>query len=326
MKTTRRKLLAGAAGLAAASVAAAGARKVYDVRKQPLTQTAVLRCADYDEARLVEVLVEGIALFPAVVKQAFGKRVVLKPNLVEFQEEHPINTDARLLAAAVEAFRKLGAHEVVVAEGPGHHRDTELLLERTGLDRLLRDVGSRFVDLNLDRTAKVVLPNDFTGLGSMQLGGTAVGADLLVSVAKLKTHHWVGATLTLKNLFGTVPGSVYGWPKNPLHWAGIEQSILDIWQALKPGFGIVDGVVGMEGDGPIMGTAVPMGAIVMGPQLPAVDATAARLMGIRPSGLGYLNVAAAIGGTIADSRIEVLGDLIDPIDFELLPQFAHIRG
>ncbi|HJN76709.1 MAG TPA: DUF362 domain-containing protein [Myxococcota bacterium] len=324
--TTRRKLLAGAASLAAASLAAAGARKVYDVRRQPETRAAVLACPDYDEARLVEVLVEGIALFPEVVRRAFGKRVVLKPNLVEFHEEHPINTDARLLAATVEAFRKLGASEVLVAEGPGHHRDTELLLERTGLDRLLAEVGSRFVDLNLDRAVELTLPHDLTGLGRLKLGGTAVGADLLVSVAKLKTHHWVGATLTLKNLFGTVPGSVYGWPKNPLHWAGIEQSIIDIWSALSPGFGIVDGVVGMEGDGPIMGSARAVGAIVMGPQLPAVDATAARLMGIRADGLGYLGVASVLGGTIAPSRIELIGDSVAPVPFSLLPQFAHLRG
>ena len=324
--TTRRKLLLGAAGLAAASLAAAGARKVYGVRRQPETRTATLACPDYDEARLVEVLTEGIALFPEVVRQAFGRRVVLKPNLVEFHEEHPINTDARLLAAAVVAFRKLGAAEVLVAEGPGHHRDTELLLERTGLDRLLREVGSRFVDLNLDRATPVPLPHDLTGLGELKLGGTAVGADLLVSVAKLKTHHWVGATLTLKNLFGAVPGAVYGWPKNPLHWAGIEPSILDIWSALRPGFGIVDGVVGMEGDGPIMGTARPVGAIVMGPQLPAVDATAARLMGLDPERLGYLRVAAVLGGTVHASRIEGIGDRVEPVDFELLPQFEHLRG
>ena len=324
--TTRRKLLAGAAGLAAVSVAAAGARKVYDVRRQPETTTAILACPDYDEARLVAALVEGISAFPAVVERAWRARVVLKPNLVEFHEQHPINTDARLLAACVEAFRKLGAAEVVVAEGPGHHRDTELLLERTGLDRLLRDVGSRFVDLNLDRAVEVPLPHDLTGLGHLKLGGTAVGADLLVSVAKLKTHHWVGATLTLKNLFGTVPGAVYGWPKNPLHWAGIERSILDIWSALQPAFGIVDGVIGMEGDGPIMGTAVPLGALIMGPQLPAVDATAARMMGIDPERLGYLRVAAALGGTVHASRIRVLSDPIEPVDFELLPQFEHLRG
>ena len=79
-------------------------------------------------------------------------------------------------------------------------------------------------------------------------------ADLVVSLPKLKTHHWAGVTLAMKNLFGVMPGVAYGWPKNVLHHAGIPGSILDINAAVKPALAIVDGIVGMEGDGPIMGT------------------------------------------------------------------------
>ena len=58
----------------------------------------------------------------------------------------------------------------------------------------------------------------------------------------------------MKNLFGVMPGLYYGWPKNVLHHAGIGGSILDINAAVKPHLAIVDGIIGMEGDGPIMGT------------------------------------------------------------------------
>ena len=75
----------------------------------------------------------------------------------------------------------------------------------------------------------------------------------------MKTHHWAGVTLSLKNLFGTLPGLVYGWPKNDLHWAGIEQSILDIAGAVRPAYSIIDGIVGMEGNGPISGEPVASG-------------------------------------------------------------------
>ena len=80
-------------------------------------------------------------------------------------------------------------------------------------------------------------------------------ADLIVSLPKMKTHHWAGVTLSMKNLFGVMPGVCYGWPKNVLHHAGIRQSILDINAAVRPHLAIVDGIIGMEGDGPIMGTA-----------------------------------------------------------------------
>ena len=65
-------------------------------------------------------------------------------------------------------------------------------------------------------------------LDSLYLPHTVLDCDLLVSVAKMKTHHWAGATLSMKNLFGLVPGAVYGWPKNVLHWAGIPESIVDL--------------------------------------------------------------------------------------------------
>ena len=86
----------------------------------------------------------------------------------------------------------------------------------------------------------------------------------------------------MKNLFGVMPGIVYGWPKNVLHYAGIGPSILDINAAVRPHLAIVDGIIGMEGDGPIMGTPRRPGVLVMGTNLPAVDATCARLMGIDP--------------------------------------------
>ena len=81
---------------------------------------------------------------------------------------------------------------------------------------------------------------------------------------KMKTHHWVGATLSMKNLFGVVPGGIYGWPKNVLHWAGIDECIADLHAAFPRQFAIVDGIVGMEGNGPIQGTPKHAGVLVAG--------------------------------------------------------------
>src|ERR1022692_2251739 len=118
-----------------------------------------------------------------------GRRVVLKPNLVEFEPESAINTHPMLVHATL-------------------------------------------------------------------------GSTLLVSMPKMKTHHWAGATLSMKNLFGIVPGGVYGWPKNVLHWAGIHQSIADLHSLFPNHFAIVDGIVGMDGNGPIQERPKPAGVIV----------------------------------------------------------------
>ena len=166
-----------------------------------------------------------------------------------------MNTDAQLIGAAAEAFLRLGAASVTVAEGPGHHRDTELLVYETGLaDQLLHRKIS-FVDLNRDELVKTKLQANYSGLGHLWLPRTVLASDFIVSMPKVKTHHWTGVTLSMKNMFGIVPGSRYGWPKNVLHWAGIHESILDICATVRPHFVIADGIVAMEGDGPLNGTA-----------------------------------------------------------------------
>ena len=83
--------------------------------------------------------------------------MLLKPNLVEFDPGTSINTDPRVVAAAVLAFRRLGAASVTVGEGPGHRRDTMFVVERSGLGDALRAVEAPFVDLNLDAVEPVPL-------------------------------------------------------------------------------------------------------------------------------------------------------------------------
>lgn len=319
---TRRKLLVG---LGAVTAATAG-YVAYDKLglREPRTRVMTLAAANY-EIDLVDTLLRGIREFPNTVARVKGANVVLKPNLVEWSASRPVNTNPRLIAAAIEAFRKLDAKSVVVAEGPGHVRDMEMLLDQSGLAEYLKQVGASFIDLNIDRRVDVPLRTTYTKLETLPIAATIAGADFVVSMPKLKTHHWAGVTLSMKNLFGTVPSAVVGWPKNPLHWAGIEASIVDLWTSLQPGFAIVDGIVGMEGDGPIRGDAVEAGVLVLGEQGVAVDATAARHMGVDPHQVGYLAVAGYHGGTLHESRIENVGDLVAPRAFRLLDTFAHLR-
>ena len=313
-------LAGGAAGLGAGLVG----RQIWWRVRQPRARVAIYK-ADHYDVDLVDLLVRGIAEFPATVARVKGARVVLKPNLVEYHSDRPINTDPRLVAAAAEAFREHGAHEVVVAEAPGHRRDTELLVEQSGMRELLDLLRLPFVDLNVDLSSPVRLPVDFTGMGEVHFSATVLGADVLVSMPKLKTHHWAAATLSMKNLFGTLPGKIYGWPKNPLHIAGIHQSIADLWTALRPGFAIVDGITGMEGDGPIMGTGIHVGRVVLGEHLPAVDATCARIMALDPWQIPYLRLALGYGSTISAGRIEQIGEPIEPVPFDTLPAFWDLQ-
>lgn len=286
-------------------------------RLGPKPAVAVLKAASYEQD-LARTLAEGAALCGLQVR---GQRVLLKPNLVEFDAGHSINTDAAVLAAAVELLERLGA-EVQIGEGPGHRRDTLALAEEAGYFELVPRFEERFVDLNLDDVAPV---EGFCG-GRIYLPRTALAADWIVSIPKMKTHHWVGATLAMKNLFGLVPGAVYGWPKNWLHYVGIDRSIAALARIFRRTFAIVDGIVGMEGNGPIHGRPKACGVLVMGADLVAVDATCCRIMGIDPERVRYLRRAAGLGER-AEAAIEQRGEAPGAVrsDFELISAFRAWR-
>ncbi len=249
-----------------------------------------------------------LGLTPAEVR---GKRILLKPNLVEFKEgaEH-INTHPLVVRGAAEAFLRLGAARVLVGEGPGHCRDTLYVFEGSGLADTLFQDRIPFIDLNNDNLLTVRNKARLTRLKALTLPAVLGQVDWIVSVAKMKTHHWAGVTLSMKNLFGVMPGIVYGWPKNVLHHEGIDKSIIDINATVQPHFAIVDGIIGMEGDGPIMGGSKYAGVLVMGRNLPAVDATCCRIMGIDPRKVHHLHLASNSLGPVDEKVIVQRGEKI----------------
>jgi uncharacterized protein (DUF362 family) len=152
------------------------------------------------------------------------------------------------------------------------------------------------------------LRSRFTELEHLALPVELLRSDFIVSMPKLKTHHWAGMTASMKNVFGCVPGAVYGWPKNLLHIRGIDNSILDLVSTIRPQFTIVDAVVAMEGDGPIMGRPRPTGFIAMGSDLVAVDATCARIIGFDPGKVPYLSAASRFLGNASRAAIDQRGE------------------
>lgn len=322
-KLNRRDFIAGAV----ASVALAGCGNQTVLPKvnpdlQPATEAqksrkrqersavGIIKCPSYEESifKTIKPYLSKLGL-----PDLKNKTVLLKPNMVEFHPGKPITTNPLALLAAVELVDYLGAKEIIIGEGPGHMRDTEFLLNATGIGRMCKKHALRFVDLNLDDLEKVDIKDGFSGLKHLYLPRTIVDADAVVSVPKMKTHHWVCMTASMKNLFGTIPGRKYGWPKNLLHIRGIPHCILDIVQVVKPKIGFVDGITAMEGDGPINGTAKETGIIVLGTDVAAVDSTCARIIEAPMENLDYIRMAGQVVGNIDPAQIDIVGASVDSV-------------
>jgi uncharacterized protein (DUF362 family) len=324
----RRTFLAGAGAVVAAGL---GGRQIYGLHEAGhRAEVFIARAGSYDDD-LETTVRDGLRTLGLGPSWVAGKSVLLKPNLVEPSRAAPqVNTHPALVRAVALVFRRWRAREVFVAEGQGHCRDSELVLEQSGLGPVLDAEKIEFVDLNHDEVDLVPNRLRLTKLTELGLPATLRRADLIVSLPKMKTHHWAGVTLAMKNFFGVMPGIYYGWPKNVLHHAGIPGSILDINATVRPHLAIVDGIIGMEGDGPIMGTPRHSGVLVMGTNLPAVDATAARLMGINPWRVEYLAGASGRLGPISERHITQRGEPIAPLvqQYQLLdhPSLAVLRS
>jgi uncharacterized protein (DUF362 family) len=316
----RRDFLALGAVGAAGAYTMLGPRQAVGRRPTGNSPVAVLKAVSYD-GDLADIIFRGVKECGLDVR---GKKVLLKPNLVEFDAATCINTDPRVIVAAVEVFERLGAAEVMIGEGPGHRRDTLDLADQAKYFHMIPGFERRFTDLNRDDVSAV---QQFIDSGPFYFPHAALRADLIVSMAKMKTHHWAGATLSMKNFFGVVPGSVYGWPKNQLHYYGIDDSIIALNKIFGPkSFAIVDGIVGMEGNGPIQGTPKNAGVIVLGRDLVAVDSTCCRVMGLNPDKIRYL--ANSYSGQIGTDRIDQRGEAISSVlnPFSVLPAFNFLKS
>ena len=290
----------------------------------------IAKVPDYNY-NIADSIREGIIELGILPQEIQGKRILLKPNLVETHSGAiHINTSPSVVRGAIEAFKSFGASEILVAEGPGHCRDTFRLVEESGIYDVLIEDKIRFIDLNYDDIFTVPNVSKWSRLKELNFPKTLKKVDWVVSMPKMKTHHWTGITLSMKNMFGIMPGSYYGWPKNVLHWAGIEKAILDINTIFQANLAIVDGVVGMEGDGPIMGDPHKARTIVMGRNLPAVDATCARIMGLRPEKVPYLVASEGRIGTIRKNNILQRGETIESVKtnfalVENIPAHKNLR-
>ena len=150
-------------------------------------------------------------------------------------------------------------------------------------------------------------------------------ADVVVSMPKLKTHHWVGVTLSLKNCFGCMPGSVYGWPKNVFHCAGSRSRSSTSTRRCARRSRSSTASSAWRATGRSWATRSPR-ASCLSRDLVAADVTAARLMGMDPEKVEYLMEAGRFLGQSRSELIEQRGEDPESLarSFRPAPGFEHL--
>ena len=227
-----------------------------------------------------------------------GKRTAfIKPNLViAANPKTAVVTHPIVVEAIVNVLRRRGLSSVSMGDGPGVGLDVEKVFRVTGYDRLARRLGVELINLNTAERRKTKWK-----YGELGVPAVALDADLYVNVPKLKTHGYTTVTLAVKNHKGLLSEP----DKKRDHQLGLHDPLAQHASIRPPDLVVVDGITGVEGDGPLHGRVVRSRVFAMGTNMIEVDFVAARLMGFDPTRIEHLRLAHELG--LGDADPEVLG-------------------
>ena len=254
----------------------------------------------YDAVRRALELIENDVKVPS-------KPVLVKPNLVSGRTELSA-TPVAAVRAVLDFLQELGVRKFILGEGTAEGGDTMGALQEFGYMSLKDDYDLEVVDLNQDETIEVVAYDANNKPMKLRVARTVLDS-YRVSVARMKTHDTVVATLAVKNL---AVGSIVNTDRRSLSHAfpAMNLTLTRMNMERPPDLSIIDGVVGMEGAGPVSGTAVSSGVALAGVDSLAVDIVGAQVMGYDPSTIGYLHYLMELQGLSRDD-IRVLGEKVE---------------
>ena len=286
-----------------------------------MNRVSVIGCKDYDEVLLrkkIEELFELLGGLNSDIKA--GQKVLLKVNLLmEKPPEAMVTTHPAVVKVIASMVKEAGAHPII-GDSPGGPF-TRVLLERaykkSGLARVAEEVGAE-LNYNLEQ---VTVPFDGVINKSFVLGEYIKEADLVINIAKLKTHGLTMMTGAVKNLFGAIPGLLKAeYHLRMPELTDFSNMLVDLSLCVNPVLNIIDGIWGMEGEGPSAGTKRNFGYLLASTSPHALDVAAAYLLGITPVHRApIINAARERGLPASLEEITLLGEPLIPAEKTEIP-------
>ncbi|SES63441.1 Uncharacterized conserved protein, DUF362 family [Methanococcoides vulcani] len=246
------------------------------------TQVSIVRCEDYSHAK--EAVREAIDLIGGLGAIIFpGARVLLKPNLLAATPpEKAVTTHPAIVSAMCELVVEAGGIPIV-GDGAGitHPGVTEEALEISGIREAAQKAGAEVLSFETSGYEVVDVPAS-SHFPKLYIAKPVLDADVVISLPKLKTHELTLYTGAVKNMFGAIPLKL----RKEAHLLGkvdlFSEAVVDIYSARVPHLALMDGVVGMEGNGPARGTPVNVGIVMASYDCVSLDVVASKVIGLDP--------------------------------------------
>ncbi len=290
-------------------------------------KVGLVKCNTYDSNELEKALEEAMDLSGGI--DVKGKKLLLKPNILSDSDPiKAISTHPEFVRAVIKYMQKAGAVEIYIGDSPGFQRPG-YSGRKSGIRQVADETGAKWVDFTKGKTTI----KTETGKKQKKFKVTSIinDVDMVISIPKIKTHMLMYFTGAVKNLFGLLPGL----SKSPYHVSypdrnNFGEMILDLLEAVKPAYSIMDAVIGMEGPGPGNGYPRPVNLIIASKNAVALDIVASSIVGYDPMDIPTNKLALKRDlGLDNISDIEVKGLNIEDViikDYKLIKskQFQNI--
>ncbi len=286
-----------------------------------MSKVAIVACVDYDKDRVQAAVDRSLALIGGMEQFIRpGMRVLIKCNLLMKKlPEEAATTHPEVAAALAKAVRKAGGQPIIGDSPGGLYTERALrgVYRACGIEEISRRDG---IPLNYDTEIIEVKHPEGKIINNMMVIKLLEEVDAVITVAKLKTHGMALFTGAVKNLFGVIPGMT----KAEYHFRmkkpdDFSDMLVDVCTYVKPVLSFMDGIVGMEGDGPSAGDPRNVGVLLAGSSPYALDVAAVSLVGIPPERVKTIVSADKRG--LQSSRLEDIHLVGDPIKDLIIRDF-----
>ncbi len=277
------------------------------------TRVSIVRCSDYSNVK--GAIRESLDLIGGLEKIiAPGNRVLLKPNVLAIRPpEDAVTTHPAVVSAMCELVSEAGGVPVI-GDGSGIVKPgsttTSQAFKVSGIEGVASSCGAELINFETSGFVEVDVPEG-RQFSRLHISRAVLEADVIISLPKLKTHELTLYTGAVKNFFGTVP------QKNRKQAHFLEdrgrfgEAVVDIYSVVKPQLAVMDGVVGMEGNGPSNGTPVFAGVIMASYDCVSLDIVASELIGLDP--LKVPTNRAALARGFGTEHPEIIGTPLEKV-------------
>ncbi len=281
---------------------------------------AVDKVSDIDSEEEVNSVLSGMLNhFKPIIKVPKNATIVIKVNLcLLIGPETGGTVDPRIARVLCKwLLEQYEINKIYLAEADATHLDADVAFKALGWARITDELKTvEFLNLSKD-TPIEVNKQDAKYLKRLKMSKTLMDADLLISIAKLKTHTQQKITCIMKNQFGSIP-----YKYKIIYHPKLAEAIYDATAARTPDLCIIDGLIAMEGNGPTNGIPRKTKLLLASNDPVSMDHYCAKLMGFKPMSVPHLKLA--ITRSLGSTDYEILGNSPRPLDFKFLPKWKEV--